>query len=82
MIISYRHKKRHMLGGKVQGELNQWYILTVLSISYRYQELLESHNHDSFLHLMPAGQHKQDEKVADYDMGKRINQKTQQHAYI
>ncbi|CDS08152.1 hypothetical protein LRAMOSA02100 [Lichtheimia ramosa] len=39
----------------------------------RYQELLESHNHDSFLHLMPAGQHKQDEKVADYDMVVRAN---------
>ncbi|KAI8081464.1 uncharacterized protein BX664DRAFT_361624 [Halteromyces radiatus] len=34
----------------------------------RYQELVESHNHESFLHHLPVAQHKQDEKTAELDM--------------
>ncbi|KAL9553868.1 hypothetical protein MBANPS3_003074 [Mucor bainieri] len=34
----------------------------------RYQELIESHNHDSFLHQLPRSQHKQDEISVDMNM--------------
>ncbi|CAO3592006.1 unnamed protein product [Absidia cylindrospora] len=34
----------------------------------RYQELIETHNHVSFLNHMPTTQHKQDEKTADLNM--------------
>ncbi|KAI8880252.1 GINS complex, Sld5 component [Backusella circina FSU 941] len=34
----------------------------------RYQELVESHNFDSFLHQLPRSQHKQDEKHGDVNM--------------
>lgn len=34
----------------------------------RYQELIESHNHDSFLHQLPLSQHRQDEVSGDMNM--------------
>ncbi|KAI7892872.1 uncharacterized protein EV154DRAFT_503244 [Mucor mucedo] len=34
----------------------------------RYQELIESHNHNSFLHQIPLSQHRQDEKSGDMNM--------------
>ncbi|KAG0168477.1 hypothetical protein DFQ28_011571 [Apophysomyces sp. BC1034] len=34
----------------------------------RYQELIEEHNHESFLKLLPQTQHKQDERIGDIDM--------------
>ncbi|SAM07532.1 hypothetical protein [Absidia glauca] len=34
----------------------------------RYQELIEVHNHESFLQQLPTTQHKQDEKAGDLDM--------------
>ncbi|KAI9312896.1 hypothetical protein BX666DRAFT_782096 [Dichotomocladium elegans] len=45
-------------------------ILSPQEIAYarRYKELMESHNHESFLHLLPTSQHKQDEKLIDLDM--------------
>lgn len=45
-------------------------LLSSQEISYarRYQELIESHNHDSFLHQMPLSQHRQDETSGDMNM--------------
>lgn len=34
----------------------------------RYQELIEAHNHDSFLHQLPKIQHRQDEVAGDLNM--------------
>ncbi|KAI8390965.1 uncharacterized protein BYT42DRAFT_542599 [Radiomyces spectabilis] len=34
----------------------------------RYQELLEAHNHESFLHLLPRSQHRQDESHGGLNM--------------
>lgn len=39
------------------------------TLYYRYQELIEVHNHESFLQQLPTTQHKQDEKAGDLDMG-------------
>lgn len=45
-------------------------LLSFQEIAYarRYQELIESHNHDSFLHQLPRSQHKQDEISVDMNM--------------
>lgn len=45
-------------------------LLSQQEIDYarRYQELVESHNYDSFLHQLPRSQHKQDEKHGDVNM--------------
>ena len=45
-------------------------LLSSQEIAYarRYQELIESHNHDSFLHQLPRSQHKQDEISVDMNM--------------
>ncbi|GAN01967.1 GINS complex subunit Sld5 [Mucor ambiguus] len=45
-------------------------LLSSQEIGYarRYQELIESHNHDSFLHQLPRSQHKQDEISVDMNM--------------
>lgn len=34
----------------------------------RYQELIEAHNFESFLHQLPRSQHKQDEVAGDLSM--------------
>ncbi|KAI7904921.1 uncharacterized protein BX663DRAFT_501044 [Cokeromyces recurvatus] len=45
-------------------------ILSPQEIDYarRYQELVESHNHKTFLHQLPRSQHKQDEVFVDMSM--------------
>ncbi|CEP11065.1 hypothetical protein [Parasitella parasitica] len=50
-------------------------ILSSQEIGYarRYQELIESHNYDSFLYQLPRSQHKQDESTIEIDMVVRPN---------
>ncbi|ORX46805.1 GINS complex, Sld5 component [Hesseltinella vesiculosa] len=45
-------------------------LMSAQEIAYarRYQELLETYNHDSFLHHLPPTQHKQDEMHGDLNM--------------
>ncbi|KAI9480388.1 MAG: hypothetical protein EXX96DRAFT_482391 [Benjaminiella poitrasii] len=45
-------------------------LLSPQEIDYarRYQEIVERHNHDSFLHQLPRSQHKQDEVFVDMNM--------------
>ncbi|KAI9253825.1 hypothetical protein BDA99DRAFT_562785 [Phascolomyces articulosus] len=39
-----------------------------LAYAKKYQQLVEQHNHDSFLHTLPQKQHKQDERSGDLNM--------------
>lgn len=45
-------------------------LLSSQEIEYarRYEDLIQAHNHDSFLYLLPRSQHKQDEISVDMNM--------------
>jgi GINS complex subunit 4 len=45
-------------------------LLSSQEIEYarRYEDLIQGHNHDSFLYLLPRSQHKQDEISVDMNM--------------